>query len=217
MANRPVYVSRDSFPYVERVDVEFKFYSGFALIQKQRSIQSLHREFQNLYPDKPVLEISSKSELSLGVELSAFNLKITLPKSGKIISVENAFQSSKVFEDGGPFRDLLYKSSREAKTDPRLKNSGALKAFQFFNTEFPLEPKTYFYSWLYINALARQQELAKEILNFSAFTDIECNPKKTINTQAEAAAVFIGLNRAGMIDAALESKESFLKIVYHGA
>ena len=216
MANRPIYVALEKFPYVERVDVEFKFYSGFALSQKRLSIQSLHRAFQNLFPDKTALEISTKSEDRLGVELSAFNLQILLPKSGKNVSVESAFQSSKVFENGGPFRDLLYKSSYEAKTDSRLRNSGALKAFQFFNTEFPLEPKTYFYTWLYINALIRQRELAAEILKFDALTDIECNPKKTINTQAEAAAVFIGLNRAGLLDAAVKTKEDFLKIVYRG-
>lgn len=35
-------------------------------------------------------------------------------------SVECAFQSSKVFENGGAYTDLLYKTSREAK-DERLK------------------------------------------------------------------------------------------------
>ena len=109
---------------------------------------------------------------------------------------------------------MLYKSSREAKTDSRLKNSGALKAFKYFDREFPLEPKTYFYNWLYIHALNLQTELADEILNYDAFTDIEFNPKKSINCQAESAAIFIGLSRAGLLSAALESKENFLEIVY---
>ena len=214
MANRPVYVALEKFPYVKRVDVEFKYYSGFSAKQKILSIRSLHAAFKNLYPEKSVLEISSKSENPLGVNLSAFNLKIKSANSDKTFSVESAFQSSKVFEHGGPFKDLLNKSSREAKTDSRLKNSGALKAFKYFDKEFPLEPKTYFYDWLYIHALNFQTEFAAEILSYDAFTDIEFNPKKSINCQANAAAIFVGLSRAGLLDAAFESEENFLKIVY---
>lgn len=216
MANRPVYVSLEKFPYVKRVDVEFKYYPGFSAKQKVLSIRSLHAAFKNLYPEKSVLEISSKSEDELGVNLSAFNLKIKVANFDKVFSVESAFQSSKVFEGGGPFKDLLYKSSREAKTDSRLRNSGALKAFKYFDRIFPLEPKTYFYNWLYINALNLQTELAAEIWNFDAFTDIEFNPKKSVNCQAEAAAIFVGLNRAGLIESAVESEKNFLKIVYQG-
>ncbi len=216
MANRPVYIALEKFPYFERVNVEFKFYPGFSTIQKVKCIRSLHEEFLKLYPEKSVLEISSKSETPLGVNLSAFNLKIYLKNSNKSFSVESAFQSSKVFEHGGPFTDLLYKSSREAKKDLRLRNSGTLKAFKYFDREFPPEPKTYFYDWLYINALNLQTELAAEVLNYDAFTDIEFNPQKSINCQAKAAAIFVGLSRAGLIKSAVENKENFLKIVYQG-
>ena len=217
MANRPVYVALEKFPYVKRVDVEFKYYSGFSAKQKILSIRSLHAAFKNLYPEKSVLEISSKSENPLGVNLSAFNLKIKSANSDKAFSVESAFQSSKVFEHGGPFKDLLNKSSREAKTDSRLKNSGALKAFKYFDKEFPLEPKTYFYDWLYINALNANSNLKNEILKYDSFTDIEFNPKKSLNCQAKAAAVFVGLNRAGIIDDALKDEKNFLKIVYQNS
>ncbi len=216
MANRPVYIALENFPYVQRVDVEFKFYPGFSAKQKILSIRSLHAAFKNLSPEKSVLEISSKSEDLIGVKLSAFNLQVKTNKADKTFSVESAFQSSKVFEYGGPFKDLLYKSSREAKTDSRLKNSGTLKEFQFFKRTFPLEPKTYFYNWLYIHALSLQNELAEKILNYDAFTDIEFNPKKSVNCQAEAAAIFVGLNRAGLLSAAFESEENFLKIIYQG-
>ena len=212
MANRPVYIALEKFPYVKRVDVDFKFYAGFSLKQKVLSIRSLHAAFKNLYSEKSVLEISSKSENVLGVNLSAFNLMMQF--EDKNFSVETAFQSSKIFEFGGPFTDLLEKNSRAAKTDPRLKSSGKLIGFQFFDKLFPLEPKNFFYDWLYINALIRQENLAEEILNFDAFTDIEFNPKKSLNCQARAAAIFVGLNRAGLIDKALETKENFLKIIY---
>ena len=214
MAQRPVYVSTDCAPFVKTENVEFKFFPGFSEAQKTRSIESLHAAFLSKNPDLRLLEISSKSSVPLGIKLSAFNLQIVLPKSGKSVSVESAFQSSKVFEGGKQFADLLGKSSRDAKRDPRLRESGRLVAFKFFEHEFPLEPKTYFYDWLYINALCWQRNLAEEILNYNAFTDIEFNPKKSLNCQAKAAAIFVGLSRAKLIDDAVRDKEKFLKIVY---
>ena len=213
MAERPVYISIDCAPYVKTANVEFKFYSGFSLAQKQRCIESLHAAFLKGSPDCRVLEISSKSQLPLGVKLSAFNLQI-VSKSGKSYSVESAFQGSKVFENGGAFVDLFNKTSHEAKKDPRLKTSGQLKAFKFYDKEFPLEPKTYFYDWLYINALFRQEKLAEEILSYDAFTDIEFNPKKSLNCQAKSVAIFVGLSRADLLTEALTDKDAFLKIVY---
>ena len=93
-----------------------------------------------------------------------FNLKIFHEDSGKVFSVESAFQGSKVFENGGPFVDLLNKTSREAKQDDRIRNSGKLTSFTFFDETFPLEPKTYFYDWLYINALNSNADIKNKIL-----------------------------------------------------
>ena len=217
MANRPVYIALEKFPYVQRIDTEFKFFPGFSEKQKRLSINSLHKSFLEKFPDKSVLEISSKSEVELGVKLSAFNLQIPLPEPDKKISVECAFQGSKIFENGGPYTDLFYKTSREAKKDSRIKNSGHLIAFKFFDYIFPLEPKTYFYDWLYINALNANSNLKNEILQYDSFTDIEFNPKKSLNCQAKAAAVFVGLNRSGIIGDALKNAENFLKIVYQNS
>ncbi|MBQ9487598.1 MAG: hypothetical protein IJU91_07355 [Selenomonadaceae bacterium] len=214
MANRPVYIAKEIQPYFECVDTEFKFYSGFSLKQKHLSIKSLHAAFNEIYPDKKVLEISSKSDNDLGVKVSAFNLQFSYKDLDKVFSVESAFQGSKVFENGGPYVDLLGKSSRDAKHDERIKTSGRLIAFKFFGEVFPVDPKTYFYDWLYINALNFNSDLAAEILNCDAFTDIEFNPKKSLNCQAAAAAIFVGLSRADLLSAALKNKEDFLEIVY---
>ena len=214
MANRPVYIAIENFPYVKRVDVDFKFYSGFSDKQKRLCIKSLHTAFLNLYPEKSVLEISTKSENHLGVKLSAFNLPVKIPNSDNFTALESAYQGSKVFEGGEIFTDLMDKKPRDAKKDLRLKSSGRLIGFQFGEEKFSLEPKNFFYNWLYITALAAQTELAEEILNYDAFTDIEFNPQKSVSTQSMAAAVFVGLNRAGLINSALETKENFLEIVY---
>ena len=213
MASRPVYIPQTNGEIgVKEVFMEFEWFPGMALVQKQKSIESLHEAAikDGLYP---LLEISSKSKDRLGVNLSAFNLQITTKKHKKILTVETAFQGSKVFERGGPFSDLLMGTSKEAKKDIRLKESGNLKAFEFFGNVFPLKPHTFFYDWLYINAFNQNESYKKEVLGYSGFTDIEFNPKKSINCQAYSAALFVSLIRSGKLKTALRTHDEFLRTV----
>ena len=170
-----------------RKDTAFAFFSGFSDQQKKRSIRSLHQAFLEGNPNRKVLEISSRSEEELGVSLSAFHLMLHTAE-GKEYTVESAFQAGKVFENGGPYRDLLEASPRAATKDERLR--------------------------IYMNALAQSKALAAQILEYDAFTDIEFNPQKSINCQAEAAAVYVSLQRLGLLEEALQSKEKFREIVY---
>lgn len=213
MAQRPVFMLSTSPPYFREEIISFQYFNGFSESQKKKSVASLHTAFLDQHRDKKILEISSMSENDLGVNLSAFNLKIITAK-GKSFSVESAFQSSKVFERGGPYKDLLEKTSREAKRDSRLKESGKLVSFHFSQKIFPLHPVTYFYNWLYINTLHLHSDLAKKLLEYSAFTDIAFNPDKSINCQARAAAVYVSLQKQGLLTNALESPEAFLQVVY---
>ena len=213
MSSRPVFIVSNDIPFVKKYNIEFKFYNGFSISQKQKSIESLHSAFKIKYPKHEILEISTKSPDELGVRLSAFNLMIKTD-SGKEFSVENAFQSSKVFQNGGPFKDILKKTPREAKKDSRLKDSGELIYFSFKNYTFNLKPRTYFYDWLYINALNLNEDIKDKVVKYSAFTDIEFNPNKSINCQARAVAVYVSLVKADLIDSALKNSQSFLKIVY---
>lgn len=213
MAKRPVYVPKKSGNLgVSEIDVEFQWFPGMSKSQKQKSIASLHgaASERNI---SPILEISSKSEQELGVSLSAFNLLITTKKQKRTFSVESAFQSSKVFQRGGPYIDLLEKTSRNAKKDIRLRESGNLLRFVFFNTEFALKPRTLFYDWLYINALIQNEEAADQILKYSGFTDIEFNPKKSINCQAYSAALYVSLSYSSLLNDALESPSVFEEIL----
>lgn len=216
MANRPVFKVSQVPPFVSEVKVEFEFCPGVSIRQKRRSIANLHKSFRELELETRILEISSKSDSELGSELSAFNLMIRHPGIGKY-SVESAFQASKVFEQGGPFRDLLRTSSREAKRDLRLRNSGELRGFQFFSRKFPLEPRTYFYDWLYASAVVRNPKLLEGAAQFDAFTDIEFNSKRSINCQARAIAKVVGLYRRNLLSTALNSPENFLAIGYLGS
>lgn len=212
MANRPVYCSIDEAPFYKAIDTEFEFFSGFSIQQKQRSIRSLHSSFLKENDNKKVLEVSRKSENPIGNQLSAFNLKYKY--EGKLYPVECLFQGSKRFEGGEVYQDLYNGEPGAAKKDERLKNSGRIVGFKLFNTEFPSEPKDFFYNWLYINALVEDKKVGDEILQYDSFTDIEFNPKKSINCQAIATAIFVGLTRNGLLEKALESPESFKTVVY---
>lgn len=213
MARRSVYrVSNDDKKYIEEIEVDFTWYPGFAVSQKQKSILDLHTEYNKIYKYDKVLEISSKSQAELGIKLSAFNLMITT-KDNRMFSVESAFQSSKKFELGGPYLDILEKSSREAKKDNRLKMSGKLIAFEFYGRQWPLEPKTLFYDWLYIRAVYKNKDLANEILEYDAFTDIEFNPNKSINCQARSAALFVSLSKRNLLEYAMMSIENYFDVI----
>jgi len=213
MASRPVFIPvvEQGVPQVITKSVEFEWFPGLAVSQKQKSIKSLHKAFG----EKRCLEVSTKSEQNLGCQLSAFNLSIKT-NSGKKIPLESAFQSAKVFAGGGPFTDIQNLSAKEAKREPRLTESGELIAFEFNNKRFPLIPRTYFYDWLYINTLFQYPDLVGQVKSYDAFTDIEFNPKKSVNCQAYSCALLVALLRAGKLESALKSKESFLTIVDYG-
>jgi hypothetical protein len=154
------------------------------------------------------LEVSSKSPDELGVRLSSFNLQFTT-LAGRTLSVETAFQGSKVFARGGPYKDLFWMTPKEAKRDPRLRESGPLQSFFFFGDEWPLKPRTAFYDWLYIKALLKNPDLARDVLRHDAFTDIEFNPDRSVNCQARSVALYCALELTHQLAASLRSPEDF--------
>jgi hypothetical protein len=214
MAERPLFLPvAHGALMVRTVMVDFRWFAGMAISQKQKSIVSLHEAATRKGLCGRPLEVSSKSPTSIGVALSAFNLGAVSQRSQKRYTVETVFQSSKVFETGGPYRDLLYGTSREAKKDPRIQESGRLLHFDYFGTTWGLEPKTAFYDWLYIKTLSNSQELMGEASLYDAFTDIEFNPDRSINCQAYSLALFKALQERKMLSEALASKEAFLDVV----
>lgn len=213
MAQRPLFIPNLDGPLLVRtVGVTFDWFAGLSVSQKQRSIDSLHDAAGLLSGINKVLEVSSKSREELGVSLSAFNLPLTTPTHSRR-SVECAFQGSKVFEQGGPYTDIYGMSSREAKRDERLQTSGHLIGFRFLDIDWPLEPQTAFYDWLYINALKQHPNLIERLADFSAFTDIEFNPQRSINCQAYAVALFVSLYKRGVLETTTCNKDSFLSFL----
>lgn len=209
MAIRPVFVPVLNGPMMVRTEmVEFVWHPGMALSQKRKSIASLHQAAEQMLSG-PFLEVSTRSPDALGTRLSAFNLTLSHPKAARPVSVECAFQAGKVFGEDGPFLDLLTASSSEAKRDLRLHNSGPLTSFQFGAEAWPLEPRTAFYDWLYITALS-ESGLIDAVAQSAGFTDIEFNPKKSINCQAHATAIALALRHRGLLNPAIASKNAFL-------
>ncbi len=211
MAKRPVFVPLGTAEHlVNEIQVKFNWSSGFAPVQKKKNVAALHAaaEQKGLFP---LLEVSTKSEEELGRRLSAFSLKIETDIGG--ISIESAYQGSKVFENGGPYRDIYGKDSREAKKDTRVRESGRLVQFNFFGQEWPLVPKTAFYDWLYLSTLRPHQEFLKRLFVYKGFTDIEFNPEKSINCQARTCALLVSLLKLSALDEALRSQQDFIDMI----
>lgn len=214
MAERPVFIPSAAGPVmVQTIYITFDWAPGVALVQKQKSVASLHSATSTRLGIDRMLEVSSKSQDDLGIALSAFNLTFVTTKQQRTLSVESAYQGSKVFERGGPYVGLYERPSKEAKTDLRLQSSGRLLGFRFFGTDWGLEPQTAFYDWLYVNALYKHPMLAEQLPNYLAFTDIEFNPKRSINCQAYSCALYVALHKRGLIEVATSSKKAFLEVV----
>ena len=199
--HKPVFMPRVNSDNLVKTDmVRFERHVGFASRQKKKSINDMHHAIRKKYGFNNVLELSSKSGNKLSFLLSPLSLKLTNEYDGKQYSVENAFQSSGVFEDGGPYTDLLTAPPRQAKKDERLITSGELMSYNYFGIEWSVEPLTAFYDWLYVNALKQNTQLHEEVMQYQAFTDMEFNPKKSIHCAAYALAMFVALNKRGLLD-----------------
>lgn len=209
MAQRPYFIFSNDNAFFREETCEFEYFNGFAITQKQKSIDSLHKSILKKYPSAKILEVSRKSPYAIGEQLSAFNLILTSKKNGKKYPIENIFQSSKVFTNGGPYKDLLFCSPIEAKKDKRLRNSGQLISFNFEGKEWEIEPKSFFYDYIYIRALLENDRLIKEIIQYNVFTDIEFNPKKSINCQARSVAIFVGLYKVNLLKEYMDNIKLF--------
>jgi hypothetical protein len=214
MAERPIFVPVSTGDQlVSEIYFSITWHAGFAPSQKKRNVKALHEAAQKA-GYSPILEISTKSEDEVGQCLSAFNLRIHNQEAGDI-PLECAFQGGKVFEHGGPYKDLYWSDPRAAKRDPRLGESGKLVGFKFEDFLFPIEPKTAYYDWLYLTAILRHPELLSGLHRYAGFTDIEFNPKHSINCQARSCALFVALASRNELENALKSPQEFVKTLVH--
>lgn len=226
MATRPIFIPTDPNlsnnhinidDLVQIKNVDFTWHTGLTINDKQQSIASLHENAKQIDNISKILEISTRSTEKIGVALSAFNLKIKSAK-GRQFSVESVYQSSKVFNGNQgeiQYLDLLYKSPAEAKTDSRLKTSGNIIAFRTFGKkekEWNINPISAYYNWIYLHALMQHPEYHEPLLEYHAFTDIEFNPKKSLNCQAYAAALFCSLYKNNLLEETMKTPQNFLSL-----
>lgn len=178
MASRPAWKLQNN--RILENNFEFQWNPGFSIVQKKRNVTNLHEAISES-KQATALEISTKSDVDLGYALSAFNLKL----DG--ITLENVFQSHKVYENGGPFLDLLHVEPKLSKRDARHQTSGKLQHFYYNDEMWLLEPKTAFYDYIYISAVKQTFTLdeLQPLFAYEYFTDIEFNPQKSINCQAK--------------------------------
>ena len=212
MATRPVFEPILTAPYYTETNIDFAWSHGQYIGQKRKNITALHNGFLAENPCKRILEISSKSESSEGVALSAMNLTFTT-KDHMVLYVENAYQGSKVFEHGGPYTDMYDMSPMRAKQDERLHSSGHVVSFSFEGKTYSIEHYDAFYNWIYIRALSEHYELALKALDYDAYTDIAYTPSKGTSCQARAMAIFASLIKIGRLDV-VRSYEDFTEFVY---
>ena len=197
MASRIVFLPKYEDPWYEEKVVTFEWVPGMAKSQARKSISNLHEAAQVQLELRNPLEISTKSNSDLGVSLSAFNLKLDVDT--EFVSIESAYQSSKVFKNGGPYRDIVNLNSYDAKKDERLKESGELIGFKFEGNEWNVTNSPNFYDYLCIRALIDFED-KKLIQEFDCFTDIAFSQTSlkyknnlSFNCQARSVAIYLGL------------------------
>ena len=100
MAKRPIFIpSHHENSLLETEFIDFQWHPGISVSQKQKSIKSLHTSAEECLGLKSILEISSKSQEAVGINASAFNLKLRT-ENGFCASVESFYQGSKIFGTG---------------------------------------------------------------------------------------------------------------------
>ena len=209
---RPVFIPTKRKPFFRKVNVNFESPGLDSFENKQSSILAMHEEFLKKYPERKILEISTKSLQDEGVQLSAFNLMKYEASLQRKISVENIYQASKKFSHGGPYIDLLFVTPKEAKKDERIRSSGKVTSYIYHRERFPIKPRYLFFDYIYLSALYENLRTAHGIDKYDAFTDIEFDPATGTNCQAATVARIKGMLMANLdVEAILKEIEKTKK------
>lgn len=209
MATKMVFHPSEENFYSEEL-ISFTYVQGLAFSQKQKCADSLHHAILQLHPGSHILEVSTKSREKIGIACSAFSLRI----DGNFL--ESVFQAGKIFKDVGGFEETAKLAPRDARDFVKTHSEGhSLIGFRYAGNDFPLEPKTFFYDWLYVNALKQSGIDLTRLFVYDTFTDIEFNEKKQVNCQARSLAIAVSLQKVGLFEQAIANPHTFLHLVYH--
>ncbi len=201
-----------SRPEKEFCDIGFA--PAFTAGQKQRNARLIEREILLKHPGAEVLEISENAVSSVGHSLSLEKL-IWHASDGRKCFAKSVFLGSHRFQNGGPYRDLVWRTAFEAGNDERLRLSGELTGFEFGQEKefWPAAERSEFASFIYIRALASTPDLVRHLTRFSAFSDTEYR-KHPDYSPAELTAVFLTLARNGKIAEAVTDRAHFLPLFF---
>ena len=142
-------------------------------------------------PPGRVLEVSSRSPLELGRQLSAMNLRAAGDPQHRC--VEAIYQAAKLYAGRGPANPA--RSGYEAKRlDRGRRRQGPLTGFEHAGRRWDLATGTAFYDWLWTrSALAAYgPALIERLQEFDAFTDQFHRPGSRA-CQARTAAIVAGI------------------------
>jgi hypothetical protein len=130
------------------------------------------------------------------------------------VTVECAYQCAKIHDTGGPFHEMLGRSPDAVRSALAGHAASRLRGFRLLGRDWPTEPDTLFYDWLYATTLAANPGLLEAVLEIPAFTDIAFNPRRSRACQARALARAVSLHRSGTLARALRSPESFASLAF---
>ena len=214
MARRFVYLPTETKPYHMIYYVDFKWEPGMSSSQRKLSRDNLHRQIKHSGVAAEILECSSISDNELGLSLSAFNLPyFAQPK----ISVESIYQGSKIYTDLKTNEEfnlthLYWKDSLTAKKHMQTLDYSAIKLKEFkvdlesdgHILDFPTQPKTAFYDYIYIKSAVAKltKEQLEELSSYQGFTDTQLRwyDGKVTACQAMSVAVLVGLIKVDKLD-----------------
>ncbi len=175
MAKRLYFIAKPSYQgLIVEKHINFEYFRGRDHKQKVKSIKAMQHAIMAAESGGKVLEVSKYSPSDLGKQLSSLNLEYE-NSEGKTYPVINIFESSKVFEFGGPYRDLLHVDPKDLDEDPRLKESGRLLGFHFEDEPYTLEPRSLFFDYIYIRALHQYKEIQDKLLEYDMISDVTYN------------------------------------------
>lgn len=195
-------------------DLSIVWHPGFSTVQKVKNINELHKMISEKFQvdRNRILEVSTKSESDFGRSLSSFNLSLNV--DGIKYTVESAYQSSKVFNSVQgeiKYSNYLEESPLIARKALKDENHENLVRFEFLGKSYDLKPKFMFYDWLYISALSQLGKVEEQLKDFQYFTDIEFNPKSSLNCQARSVVLYLWLIRNNRLSEYLQKPEVFYK------
>ena len=149
-----------------------------------------------------VLEISSRGEEPLGRSLSAMRLRADNTDSDRGLPVESVYQAAKCYRQGGPDEAPPTNGFDAKRRDRDRRAGGALAGFEHAGTFWPAASGSAFYDRLWIKAAeaAGAERPSLNLHRYDGFSDQFHRPRQSVACQARAAAMFVGLDRAGQLE-----------------